>query len=108
MFIFALRLGIGSNVGIVSHHMSVVLSNSSETARTSVRVSWLRSGYVILPSITNPNANYLNSSVLSVVPRQRSTSCSVLLPSRGELVTKHIAFMIPFVADGWTGLDLPI
>ena len=28
------------------HHMSVVLSNFSETARTSVPVSWLRSGYV--------------------------------------------------------------
>jgi hypothetical protein len=28
------------------HHTSVVLSNSSGTARTSVRVSWLRRGYV--------------------------------------------------------------
>jgi hypothetical protein len=32
--------------GIDLHHTSVVLSNSSETARTSVRVSWQRRGYV--------------------------------------------------------------
>jgi hypothetical protein len=34
-----------ANYGIDLHHMSVVLSNSSETARTSVRASWPRSGY---------------------------------------------------------------
>ena len=33
---------------IVLHHMNVVLSNSSETARTSVPVSWPRSGYVTM------------------------------------------------------------
>jgi hypothetical protein len=35
-----------ANDSIDLHHMSVVLSNSSETARTSVRVSWPRRGYV--------------------------------------------------------------
>jgi hypothetical protein len=35
-----------ANDGIDLHHTSVVLSNSSETAKTSVRVSWPRRGYV--------------------------------------------------------------
>lgn len=35
-------------VSAVSHHMSAALSNCSETARTSVPVSWRRSGYVLL------------------------------------------------------------
>lgn len=35
-----------ANDGIDLHHTSVVLSNSSVTVRTSVRVSWPRSGYV--------------------------------------------------------------
>jgi hypothetical protein len=35
-----------ANIGIDLHHTSVGLSNSSVTARTSVRVSWLRRGYV--------------------------------------------------------------
>jgi hypothetical protein len=35
-----------ANDGIDLHHTSVVLLNYSETAKTSVRVSWPRSGYV--------------------------------------------------------------
>jgi hypothetical protein len=55
------------------HHTSAESSNSSETARTSVRVSWRRRG-----------------SVLSVVRRRRLMSCSVSLLSREELVTKSL------------------
>ena len=57
----------------VSHHMSVVSSNFSATARTSVPVSSQRRG-----------------SVLSVVLRPRSTSSSVSLLRAEELVTKCI------------------
>jgi hypothetical protein len=55
------------------HHTSAELSNSSETARTSVHVSWRRRG-----------------SVLSVVRRRRLMSCSVSLLSREELVIKSL------------------
>lgn len=58
-------------LSIDSHHTSVVSSNSSVTARTSVPASWQRS-----------------ASVLSVVLRPRSMSSSVLSPTPGELVTR--------------------
>ncbi len=93
---------------IVSHHMNVVLSNSSETARTSVPVSSPRSGYVTMHIDVKDIADDCHSWVHLAVLRRRSTNSKASLLSRGELVTsKRLMFiLIPRIASRMNGMGL--
>ena len=104
-----IRSWIGNHAGSMAnassvldlHHTSVVSSNSSATAKTSVPVSWLRSEYV-LPPQENPSTLSTKmhpemicvherpqltnaSSARSDVRSERLMNCKALLLSRGGL-----------------------
>ena len=59
-------------VSAVSHHMSAVSSSCSETARTSVPVSWPRSGYVFPSPHWSWHARKLTNSQLGTFGRAKA------------------------------------